>query len=189
MAADNKGYTTQEIQTGLIILGVGIAAIFLLPPIIKILKLPGEILDIPGDVVDTLKTAGQKTDSGAYVKTNTNIPGVSTDALSQIINEPIIVKYNNTPIRKTANSNAAVLKYLNTGDTAGYVYSAVGEKLGNTVKIWISIEDKPDGNDYGWIALKDTNFVNAAGTIGCLNCGGNCNSCSKNISGINRILN
>lgn len=188
MAQENKSISLNDIEIGLILLGVTVGAIFLLPPLIKILQLPGEILDLPGKGLDLLKKAANDTSSDAYSNSDTTIPGVSSESLAKVIDKQIFSNFNNVPIRQTANSNAAVVKYINSGDSPGYVYSAVNESLGGKNITWIAIEDTPNGSQYGYVRLTDIN-IDGQNSIGCINCNSNCNSCNKNISGINRIIN
>jgi len=158
--SENK-ISISEIETGVIFLGLAIAAIYLLPPIIQLLKVPGEILNAPGEVIDKLKANNQAPDNVPAKNEITSLPGISVDTLSSWLDNPVTAKFDGVPIRISANSNAAIIKYINTGDIPGLVYSAANENLGNKNITWLNLEDTVNGNPYGWIRLQDVSTTNS----------------------------
>lgn len=177
--AKKREITMNDIQLWGIVIGVGVVAIFILPPLIKLLQIPGEIIDAPGKVVDFLKNSAQKQPLPPAKDQKTTIPGMSEDTLQKISDQKIVVKYNNVPVRSAAKSNASVIKYVNSGSSPGLVFSAANEVIGNKNITWLWIEDVPAGEPYGWIRMDDTTF---ADSISCL-------KCEQNINGFNTIVN
>lgn len=187
-----------DIEIYLILGGVAIAAYFFLPPIFKLLALPGEIIDAPGELVKTLKdnqiqdaTDTAAIDEAKLSNQNTSIPGLSTDQLSAIVDQKAYAKFDNTPVRSSPHSNSSVLKYVNTGDSVGVIYSAAGEQLGTKVNIWLWLTDIVGGAAIGWIRYTDVS-IPAAG-ISCLSCSSKsvgCLSCTNKKSvGFNQFVN
>lgn len=183
-----------DIEIYLILGGIGIAAYFLLPPIFKLLSIPGAIVDAPGQLIDKVKqntanAAKEAADILAAKKAGqtTTIPGITTDQLSQWVDQEVFIKYDNTPIRSNAKSNASIVKYLNTGDSAGFVYSAGNEVLGGKNKTWLWLCDAPGSeNTIGWIPLTDVKIPGAG--IGCASCNNNVSGCGE-CKTINSIVN
>ena len=187
-----------DIEIYLILGGVAIAAYFFLPPIFKLLALPGEIIDAPGELVKTLKnnqiqdaTDTAAIDEAKLSNQNTSIPGLSTDQLSAIVDQKAYAKFDNTPVRSSPHSNSSVLKYVNTGDSVGVIYSAAGEQLGNKVIIWLWLTDIVGGAAIGWIRYTDVSIPDAG--ISCLSCSSKsvgCLSCTNKKSvGFNQFVN
>ena len=187
-----------DIEIYLILGGVAIAAYFFLPPIFKLLALPGEIIDAPGELVKTLKnnqiqdaTDTAAIDEAKLSNQNTSIPGLSTDQLSAIVDQKAYAKFDNTPVRSSPHSDSSVLKYVNTGDSVGVIYSAAGEQLGNKVIIWLWLTDIVGGAAIGWIRYTDVSIPDAG--ISCLSCSSKsvgCLSCTNKKSvGFNQFVN
>ena len=187
-----------DIEIYLILGGVAIAAYFFLPPIFKLLALPGEIIDAPGELVKTLKnnqiqdaTDTAAIDEAKLSNQNTSIPGLSTDQLSAIVDQKAYAKFDNTPVRSSPHSNSSVLKYVNTGDSVGVIYSAAGEQLGTKVNIWLWLTDIVGGAAIGWIRYTDVSIPDAG--ISCLSCSSKsvgCLSCTNKKSvGFNQFVN
>ena len=183
MADQSKGFSIMEIEIGGVLIVVGIAAVFLLPPLIKLLQIPGDIIDAPGKALDLVKAAAKDTSSDAYSNAATSIPGLSSETLAKYVDNKMFTKFDNVPIRQTPHSNAPVIKYINnSGDSPGYVYSAAGEQLGTQNIVWFNIEDVPGGSPNGWIRLTDVTVPDSGiSGIGCAKCSGNCIGCISSI--------
>ena len=164
-----------DIEIYLILGGIGIAAYYLLPPIIKLLQIPSDILNAPSAALDILKNNQKASasdtaniEAAKLANQKTSIPNVSTDQLSQWVDEIALGKYDSTPIRSNAKSNASVVKYINTDQSAGYVYSAANESLAGKNITWIWLSDTIGGDPFGWIRLDDIKIPSAG--IGCTSC-------------------
>lgn len=157
-----------DIKMYLLLGGIGILAYYLLPPIFKLLSIPGEIIDAPGKAIEVLKTNQKKSakdaaaiEAARLANQKTSIPGVSTDTLAMWIDNPVYGKFSNTPIRTAGKSNAAVYKYVSTGEKIGYVYSAVNEVLSGKNKTWLWISNTPGSDPFGYIPLSQVTIPDA----------------------------
>ena len=186
-------WTTEDLKfwgiVGLGAVAVTLAGVYLLPPLISILKLPGEIIDAPGKVLDKIKEGKKQNDIDSeklrlfdLENKKLSVPGMTTDDLKKIIDKKVIAKFGNVPVRSSAHSNATVLKYIPVNSSAGYVWSAANEKLGSKNIIWFYLSATPGGDPFGWIRMDDVNVSTGVNGIGC-------DSCIKQSIGCNTCIN
>jgi hypothetical protein len=152
----------EDIKIYLILGGIGILAYYILPPLMKILSIPGAIVNAPGEAIEVLKTNQKSSaketadiEKAKLANQKTSLPGISTDTLANWIDEKAVAKFSNTPIRTAPKSNATVLKYVNAGNVLGYIYSATNEVLAGKNKTWIWISDYPGSEPFGYIPYTD----------------------------------
>jgi hypothetical protein len=162
-----KKINPEEIRNWAII-GLGAYLVFkFFKPLDTLLSIPGNIIEGASNVINRATAAvkeAAKPLPPAERPGPVSTPGLSTQQLARRVDKEIRAKVDGTPIRKTANSNAAWNGVYNSGQRIGYIFSAVNEKIGTQNKTWLMVHNAPgsSGRLIGYVPLNDVNIIGAS---------------------------
>lgn len=177
-------------MNGALLVGGAIALYLAWPTLRNLFKtaenltdIPNAILEAPRKALDTLRKSAKDSSVPSSANQLTTVPGVSLDTLMKYVDKPVYAKADKVAMRKSAHSNAALVKDLKRGEKAGVVYSVVNETLKDRNKAWLAIADAPYGSVFAFVPMDSVTTDKGAITgIGC-----KCSRSGKGVSGLKNI--